>query len=244
MRRLPAPAVIAASLLVFAGCASYEPLTPPETTLSRDVSLTDRGDYLAIAPVDSGNETYEHGIIFYPGGLVEPEAYVSLLAPLAERGVPVAIVRVPFNLAVFGSDAAAIVLDDRFGDLAETWTLAGHSLGGAMAARFMARRSWDYESARGLILLAAYPADSDPLRRYDIEVLSIWASNDGLATAEDREETRALLPEDTRYHVIEGGNHAGFGEYGPQDNDGELEISRAEQHRTVRELIVGFLNEL
>jgi dienelactone hydrolase len=97
---------------------------------------------------------------------------------------------------------------------------------------------------RGLILLASYPAGSDSLAETRVPVLSMWAENDGLATAEDRAATSPRLPADTRYEVIVGGNHAGFGEYGPQDDDGPLEIAREEQHRQVRELIVDFLQRL
>ena len=241
---LRVPALAALIVLLLAACASYQPLSPPVTVIPSGVDYQDRGDYLTLAPIDSGNERYDHGVIFYPGGRVAPEAYVEMLAPLAGEGIPVAIMRVPLDLAVFSPDAATIVLEDRFARRAAAWTLAGHSLGGAMAARFMARRSWDYETVVGLILLAAYPAESDSLAGTDIPVLSVWAENDGLATAEERRETASLLPDDTRFEVIEGGNHAGFGTYGPQDDDGELEISREAQHRQVRELIVGFLDSL
>ena len=89
--------------------------------------------------------------------------------------------------------------------------------------------------------LASYPAGSDSLAGTEVPVLSVWAENDALSTAEDREETSARLPANTQFAIIAGGNHAGFGEYGPQDDDGPLEIPREEQHRQVRELIVGFL---
>jgi hypothetical protein len=41
--------------------------------------------------------------------------------------------------------------------------------------------------------------------------------------------------------TVQGGNHAGFGEYGPQDGDGERLITLAEQHHRVQELVVCFL---
>lgn len=226
-----------------AACASYQPLTPPATTIPDGVTLDDTGRVLMLLPA-ADRLPAAHGIVFYPGGLVEREAYVELLAPLAADGIPVALLRVPADLAVLAPNRARLVLDGERGGAAESWSIAGHSLGGAMAARFVARRSGEYESVRGLIMLAAYPARSDTLADSDVPVLSIWASEDGLATPEDLADTRDLLPPDARVEVIAGGNHAGFGTYGPQDGDGNPLITRAEQHRRTRELIREFLRSL
>jgi dienelactone hydrolase len=246
---------LTAALALIVGCSSYQPLTPVASSVPAGVEFADEGDYLTLFQTDlkgaaeEGGDSdsvapAEHGIIFYPGGLVEPEAYVSLLAPLAATGIPVAILRVPGDLAVFAPDRATRVLKADFATRARTWTIAGHSLGGAMAARFVARTADDYPSVRGLILLAAYPAQSDSLAGREVPVLSIWASEDGLATAEDRRETADRLPEGARVVVIEGGNHAGFGEYGPQDDDGEATIPRHVQNEQVREEVRRFLEEI
>ena len=48
----------------------------------------------------------------------------------------------------------------------------------------------------------------------------LWCWPPGLA---DR-PLRALLPDDTAYLEIGGGNHAGFGAYGPQRGDGEASL--------------------
>ena len=225
------------ALAIISGCSSYQPLRPVDQQLPDGVTVRDTGDYLLLAAGDRGAK---HGIIFYPGGLVEPEAYVSMLAPLAKQG-PVAILRVAFDLAVFDMEKAATVLSGADAGQADQWYLAGHSLGGAMSARFLARRGERYPRVAGLILVAGYPADNDSLAESGYPVLSIWASEDGLATPDEREETAELLPDDTTYAVIEGGNHAGFGEYGPQEGDGEATISRAEQHSQTRMFILEFL---
>lgn len=91
------------------------------------------------------------GLIFYPGGKVEHTAYAPLLRACAERGILCALVRMPCNLAVFNANGADGVRE-QFPDL-EHWYIAGHSLGGAMAANYAATHSEDYG---GLILLAAY----------------------------------------------------------------------------------------
>ena len=262
MRTRTVISLTVAAFALTAGCSSYQPLTEPASALPPGVELTDHGDYLALLPSGGGSAGESagagadggtgldpaapagHGIIFYPGGLVEPEAYVSMLAPLAADGIPVAILRVPADLAVFSPRRATRVIEAPFGARARSWVVAGHSLGGAMAARFVARTANDYPSVRGLVLLAAYPAENDSLAERDVPALSIWASEDGLATAEDRRETADRLPDDARVVVIEGGNHAGFGEYGPQDDDGEATVPREAQHERVREEIRAFVQRL
>lgn len=110
-----------------------------------------------------------------------------------------------------------------------------------MAASFAARYS---PAVEGLVLLAAYPANSDNLASSDLKVISISAGNDGLATAEKIDASRALLPEDTDFVQIKGGNHAQFGDYGVQGNDGAAEISREAQQSQAVAATVALLNEL
>ena len=70
-------------------------------------------------------------LIFYPGAKVEAAAYAPLLHRLAEGGMDVCLVRMPFNLAIFGVDRADKVMAEHdYG----RWYLSGHSLVGAMAA--------------------------------------------------------------------------------------------------------------
>jgi pimeloyl-ACP methyl ester carboxylesterase len=244
MRWAKGASFLVAVLVVVAGCSSYPPLRPPESVLPAGVEETESGAGLVL--YGAGREKMT-GVIFYPGGLVRPEAYVSMLSRIASEGYRVVIVKMPFNLAVMAPDRARAVLDGTVAAAAggpDRWVIAGHSLGGAMAARFAVRRGADYPSLAGVILLAAYPPDSDPLSNAGYQVLSIWATEDGLATAEDQERTASLLPVDAVIEVIDGGNHAGFGEYGPQKGDGERVISLEEQHEAVAQAILGFLSSL
>ena len=89
------------------------------------------------------------------------------------------------------------------------------------------------EAIKGLALWASYPADGTDLSEATLIASSIFASEDGLTTVEDIEGSRSRLPPDTRFVEIDGGNHAGFGWYGPQDGDGEATISRVEQQAQV-----------
>lgn len=75
-------------------------------------------------------------------------------------------------------------------------------------------------------------------------VTKIYATNDGLASVSEIEETSQYLPANTTWIEIEGGNHAQFGYYGSQLGDDEAEISRKEQQRIMVSAILLVLNKL
>lgn len=108
----------------------------------------------------------------------------------------------------------------------DQWWIAGHSLGGAMAAQFASNHPSELE---GVILLAAYAASDLSVTNLDVEI--IYGSNDGVLNRAALEENAGNLAHNAITHVIEGGNHAGFGDYGPQDGDGECSIGAPEQWR-------------
>ena len=174
---------------------------------------------------------YDSAVIFYPGGKVEALAYIPLMEHCAREGVLAVLMPMPFNLAVLAKDAAASI-PEQFPEV-EHWYMAGHSLGGSMAASFAAENTaW----VEGLILLAAY--STEPL---EIPVLSIYGSEDGVLNMEKYEKYRTNLPADFEEHILEGGNHAGFGFYGPQEGDGTATISSREQIAGTAEWIGAFV---
>jgi hypothetical protein len=77
-----------------------------------------------------------------------------------------------------------------------------------------------------------------------LAVLKIYATRDGLASLGDVFANRDLLPEDTIWVEIKGGNHAQFGYYGPQLGDNRAEISRADQQEQTRLAIRSFLDDI
>ncbi len=165
------------------------------------------------------------GVIFYPGGKVDYRAYAPSMRAIAEAGYFAAISRAPLNLMVFAPNKARAVMAAH--QEIDHWVVGGHSLGGSMAALFTFNNP---DAAAGLTLWASFPAGSSPLTdRTDLAVSSIHGSLDGLVSAADIEASRALLPPQTAFVEIEGGNHAQFGWYGPQDRDNEATITRAEQ---------------
>lgn len=187
----------------------------------------------------STREESKVGVIFYPGGLVDPIAYAPLLRELAMKNLSVFLVDMPLDLAVLSPNSAAAIIE-RNPEI-RVWIMAGHSLGGSMAARFASKNQG---IVSGLVLLAAYPASMDSLSESDLHVLSVYGSDDTVLDKEALEKARSLLPEDTKYIVIEGGNHAQFGYYGPQKGDGKASISLLEQQKITVDEILALIDQI
>jgi dienelactone hydrolase len=185
-----------------------------------------------------GSEQAPSGLILYPGAGVEPAAYAPLAVEIADSGFFVSIQQAPLGLAILDSDMAQVSLDS-YPDIG-TWAVGGHSLGGAMAARFASQSS----EIDGLVLLAAYPESGLDLSDSGLEVISIYGDRDLLATPDDVLGARPQLPDDTEFVLIEGGNHAQFGSYGHQPRDGEAAIPASEQRNEIAGSVSSFLTDL
>lgn len=179
-------------------------------------------------------ETPTAGIIFYPGGKVEAAAYAPLLRECARQGILCALVQMPGNLAVLDVNAAD-GLRQMYPEVT-CWYMAGHSLGGAMAASYAADHAGDFA---GLVLLAAYATED--LTGTALRVLSVCGTEDGVLDWDAYAENRTNLPADTTEVVLEGGCHAQFGSYGPQEGDGIPTISPQEQLRQTAAAITTFM---
>lgn len=179
------------------------------------------------------------GLVFYPGGRVAAGAYAAVARAIAAEGYLVVIVPMPLRLAVFGSTAAAEVIVAY--PAITRWAVGGHSLGGAFAADFAFKQP---DLVDGLVLWAAYPPEGDDLSRRALAVVSVYGTRDGLAGPEAIAPSRALLPPDTVFVAIEGGNHAGFGRYGPQAGDNAATITPEAQQAQVVVATVGLLAAL
>ena len=168
-------------------------------------------------------------LVFYPGAKVEETAYAPLMRQLAVRGVDVCIVKMPFRLAFFGLNKAT----DVFGLYNyKNRYIGGHSLGGAMAAEYAAGHG---EDLTGVILLAAYPTKPlDP----SLLLLSVYGSEDGVLNTQKVAEGRGFAPARYTEQIIEGGNHAQFGNYGVQKGDGVAAVSAGEQQEQTADLIL------
>jgi len=164
----------------------------------------------------------DSALIFYPGGKVEETAYAPLLSSLAENGIDVFLVKMPFRLAVFGINKASSIMQKYS---YENWYIGGHSLGGSMAASYASEHS---EDLKGLIMLAAYPVKE---LNDSLLAVTIYGSEDTVLNMDKLKEGSQFLPSHHTEYVIKGGNHAQFGNYGIQNGDGTAVIPPAEQQR-------------
>lgn len=202
---------------------------------STDKVQVTTGEFAWFQPVESPSKT---GYIFYPGGRVDYRSYAPLAAGLAAKGWPSAIVPMPLDLAVLGADRASMVINAH--PEVTHWVIAGHSLGGTMAAQYAQQNP---ASIVGIVYLASYPAN-DKLAVSNLPTLAIFGENDGLVTAEDREKYRPRFPASTEWMVINGGNHAGFGWYGKQEGDNPAAISLQQQEDQVLQAIDQFMKKM
>lgn len=170
------------------------------------------------------------GIIFYPGAKVDPYAYALLLEPFALQGYKVVIAKMPFNLAILKIDAANEIITAN--PHITKWHLIGHSLGGAMAGKYLSKNPSKISS---ITLLASYTTES--LKDYDGQVLSIRASQDNILNQDKYLKYYENLPQSTQEIIIEGGNHSQFGNYGKQKKDGQATITDQEQKQQIQKAI-------
>ncbi|MEE3487537.1 MAG: alpha/beta hydrolase [Bulleidia sp.] len=174
----------------------------------------------------------DRALIFYPGAKVDEEAYGWMMEQLAENGIDCYLVHMPLHFAIFGKNKAQDIMEAH--PEYEHWVMAGHSLGGAMAASFAGSHA---DEVDGLVLLASY--STVPLE--NMKVLSVYGSLDGVLNRESYAKYRENLPNDFTELAIEGGNHAGFAYYGDQKGDNPAEISKKEQQeQTVQAVLQCF----
>ena len=231
-----AVAILIIAALAFGGFALYVSDYYHAGDEAQQLVATGRDDVGTIIEESStsiaiGDPTAEYGVVFYPGAKVAPQAYVPLACDLANNGVYCVIAKMPFNLAFFDIDSASALMDAA--PQVEHWWLAGHSLGGAMGAQYAASNANRLE---GIALLGAYAASD--LSNTSLKTLVIYGSNDGVLNRDKLASNEGNLPACARTLVIEGGNHAGFGDYGPQDSDGEATVSPAQQQAQTAAVIV------
>jgi dienelactone hydrolase len=216
------------------GSIPARPMPEALTALQSDSMVTvETGKWLVFTPLESQPTT---GFIFYPGGRVDYRAYAPAAHQIAARGILVVTVPMPLNLAVLDPSAATEVIAAY--PQIQIWGIGGHSLGGSMAANFVHSHP---DAVQGLILWASYPANSDDLSSSEIKVLSISGTLDGLSTPAKIEASRSLLPADTIFFPINGGDHAQFGWYGPQAGDNPAAISRGDQQHQAIQATLDFL---
>lgn len=192
------------------------------TAMQSETGIRVEDNFLILSPTTPGDTA----MIFYPGAKVEYFAYLPLMEKIKQSaGITCILVKMPFNLAIFDANAANKIIG-QFPEI-KNWYIAGHSMGGAMASDYASKHQ---EKIKGLILLGAYIYGDYPAEN----ALTVYGSFN-TSVAEKINYTENIV-------VIEGGNHAQFGNYGKQKGDTDATISSEEQQNIAVEAIKAFLD--
>ncbi len=214
--------------------------TAPAVTLtsagSDSVSVVSTPTAITLTP-NAGAAAYTSrvGLVFQPGALVDPRAYVPLLARVAADGHLVVIVKQPlsFGLLALGAPDGPIVEHPEVA----RWAVGGHSLGGVAASMYAASHA---DRVSGLVLWASYPASS-LADRTGLAVASISGTADGLARPATIDARRGDLPPSTVFTPVAGAVHAYFGDYGEQAGDGIPTVSREQAQTAIVDATLALL---
>lgn len=198
------------------------------------VNVDNTDDFYLFSP----KKEFKKVFVFFPGAMVEPEAYVPLCREIAENDIKVYLIKMPWRLASKGYNKPKEL--NLFNDTTKTYILSGHSQGAKMAAQFV------YENpklADKLILIGtSHPRDIS-LADAKIPFLKIYGSKDGVADEKSISANKSKLPPTTKFVRIDGANHSQFGYYGFQLGDSRADISRELQQAETLKNILEFINE-
>ena len=219
----------------FVGWATFsaQEATERAVTVLNDNGVRMQGGLLVFQPDSSTAK----GLIYYPGGLVDPEAYAVTAQGISDAGYLVVVPKMPLNLAFLGINRADEIMAD-YPEI-ESWLIGGHSLGGAMAAEYAKN---NVDSLDGLIMFASYPANYDDFIDFPIPILTIIGSND--PGSSKQLAFYEAVSDSASIYVVEGGNHRQYADYSYQSNDGVATISAAEQQAQIIAATVQFLATL
>ena len=220
--------VLVAAILWGIEWATYARPPMPEAieALESDelVRITDES-WLTFTP---GHTAPTTAFVFYPGGRVDPRGYAPLMREIASNGYLVVVPGMPINMAAFNPGIASDIIAS-YPEI-DHWAMGGHSVGGAMAARYTGNHA---DTIEGLVIWASYPPYGTDLSGLDIPVVSIYGSREQRVNDTSVGERKRLLPDDTRYVRIEGGDHHQFGSYEINPADHLATTSRESQHQQI-----------
>jgi hypothetical protein len=222
----------------------------PYRAIEGSVEAVEDDDRVTLSRIGGGyllkpaNAEPTAGVVFYPGALVHPDAYVASLAPLVAAGnVTVVTPRMPLHLAIVDYGAArtplwedrATAAMDRQSSV-DRWYVGGHSLGGAIACRYAETNAGDVS---GLILYGAYCDRS--ISGTDLAVLSVTGRGDTVLNRDADDRNLDNLPEDATVVELPGLNHTQFGSYTGQSGDSPTGTSYETAHERLNAVVVPWL---
>lgn len=214
------PVILGGGFLIYA--SDYYRADETANAILQSGQAEVRDDMIILRPEEMSGSA----LIFYPGAKVEYTAYLPILEKLRQNGIASVLMKMPFNMAIFSVNAADKAFDELSG--IDHWFIGGHSMGGAMASSYAAGHQ---EKVKGLVLLGAYIYGDVPPK----DALTVYGTlNADLEKHIDYTDNLV---------IIQGGNHAQFGNYGVQKGDPTALISREEQQDIAVQAILSFIWE-
>jgi dienelactone hydrolase len=197
-----------------------------ESDSAVEVSLD---DWLVMTPKNTPNGI---GIVVYPGAHCDIRGYAPVLKEIAAAGYLVVVPEMPFDFSIFAPDRADEVRA-AYPEI-EHWVIAGHSLGGAMAARYA---QLNQDNLAGLIVFDSYPPKSNSLADSELPILLFERVRDDGSRDQKFIDNDELFPEDVPRIMIPGGQHMYYGSFdnGVYEEPWEPGIKRQVQQRIVIE---------
>jgi len=190
--------------------------------MQNETSLRIQDNLTILSPIIPSDTAF----IFYPGAKVEHIAYLPILEKITKSsGITCILVKMPFNMAIFNANAADKIIE-KFPEF-KNWYIGGHSMGGAMASDYASKHK---EKVSGLILLGAYIYGNYS----EDNALTIYGTFN-TSVAKKINYTKNIV-------IIDGGNHAQFGNYGKQKGDPGATISSEDQQNIAVKAIFDWLN--
>jgi hypothetical protein len=213
---------------------SYKPDAEAKAVFdATDITLTQTSREIRVASLTAGNTL---GFLIYPGGQIQPAAYLPLARETALRfDCVVVIVKFPLNFAFLDWKVGARVMKD---ESITKWILMGHSLGGAFGSKLAVSDS----RIAGMVMLASYPADN--LSKKNFPTLSLNGQLDAVMTEAEFAKQKPKFPIGSEFYVIGGANHSQFGSYGLMSDDSVASITPQKQRQLILDFVADWLSSL
>ena len=211
--------VVSAGVLVWWQTTSFNEAADGALSalVSDDTISVSESEWLAFEPV---RQTPRAGFILYPGAQCDHRGYANPLRAIAEQGYLVVSVPMPLNYAILGVDKVREVMA-AYPEI-NTWVLAGHSLGGAMAATFAAS---DPDAIDGLMFWDSHAYEGADLSQMDLPVAQLYRSATDLPMPPNFQANAQYLPVTADLTPVLGGNHMNFGQFDVAPNFASVMLS-------------------
>lgn len=213
-----------------------------KTALQSDETVTvleEKGERrLVFQPAGSEPEI---GLILYPEGRMDMHTYAYPARLIAEEGYLVVYLsrRAQTDLDLVGENERIQAVMADYPDIT-TWVVGAHTWGANFASAFA---SLYPEQVAGVVLWAPRLDPPVDLSDSELPVLAIYGTRDEENTG-FLAEVKPLLPAQTEWQMIEGGNRVGFASFGPMAADVGATIPETTQQEMAVQYTLSFLEQI